>query len=43
MVFLRDEETASRWADDEAEARDVFGLAEATEFAAKFFCPLLQG
>jgi hypothetical protein len=42
MVFLRDEETATRWAEEEDGSRDVFDLSDAIEFAAAFFRPLLD-
>ena len=42
MVFLRDEETATRWAGEERGSRDIFVLGDAIEFAAAYFRPLLD-
>jgi len=41
MVFLRDEETATAWAEEESGRRDVFRLRDAIRFAGDFFRPLL--
>ena len=40
MVFLKDGETARRWA-SESSQREVYTLKEAVEFSAKLFVPLV--
>jgi hypothetical protein len=42
MVFLRDEETATRWVQAERGRRDVFRLRDAIRFAGDFFRPLMD-
>jgi hypothetical protein len=42
MIFLRDEETARQWKSTNPEKIEIFNLAEALEFTASFFMPLLE-
>lgn len=42
IVFLRDKETAQQWLSDTAVDRELFTLKEATEFASRFFVPLMH-
>jgi len=41
MIFLKGESVANNWFNENAEHREIFTLAEAVEFAAGFFNPLL--
>lgn len=41
MVFLRDYKTAQQWLADTTKGGEVFTLLEATEFANRFFVPLM--
>jgi Alkylmercury lyase len=41
MVFLRDSETAAVWLTEDHDNRITFTLAEAIEFGARFFMPLI--
>ncbi|MEO1889392.1 MAG: organomercurial lyase [Cycloclasticus sp.] len=42
MVFLKGEATAERWLVEKVESREIFRLPEATQFASRFFRPLLS-
>ena len=42
MLFLRDQETAENWWQQDQTSREIFTLTEAIEFAAGFFKPLMQ-
>jgi hypothetical protein len=41
MIFLRDEDIARQWLDDDPENREIFTLPESVTFAARFFVPLV--
>jgi hypothetical protein len=41
MIFLRDEETAREWKEEEPHARDIAALQVAVELAAAYFLPLV--
>jgi mercuric reductase len=42
IVFLRDEKTARQWLADKAIDGELFTLAEAVQFANRFFVPLMH-
>lgn len=42
MLFLKDTETALSWLNKEPQNREIFTLAEAIEFSAGFFKPMMQ-
>jgi len=42
MVFLKDLDAATVWQQTDPEARELFGLQEAVQIAARFFTPLMQ-
>src|ERR1035437_3945221 len=42
MIFLKDTETARSWKSTDPDAIETFNLAEALEFGAAFFAPLLE-
>lgn len=42
MMFLRDEKTARQWLMIDCEGREIFTLADAVEFASRFFVPLVS-
>ena len=42
MIFLRDQRVAEQWLSDHTEGREIFTLAEAIQFASRFFAPLLS-
>jgi len=41
MIFLGDDETAQAWQGGDTEAKTVFTLDEALDFAGRFFRPLV--
>lgn len=42
MMFLKDGKTAQQWQSENPEDREIFTLAEAVEFGARFFTPLMS-
>lgn len=42
MLFLKDDQTASSWLDQNPENREVFDLDQAIDFSAGFFQPMMQ-
>ena len=42
MIFLRDQRVAEQWLSDHTEGREIFTLAEAIQFASRFFALLLS-
>lgn len=42
MMFLCDNKTAQKWLADNAEAREIFILHDAIEFASEFFVPVIS-
>ena len=42
LIFLKDEETARKWKSTDPDSIETFNLAEAIEFGAAFFVPLLE-
>jgi mercuric reductase len=42
MVFLVNEQTARNWQGEDTEAKSLFTLDEALDFAARFFNPLVR-
>ena len=41
MIFLKDSEVAKKWLSNDVQGREIFTLAEAVQFASRFFVPLL--
>ena len=42
LILLRDEVIVQRWLEEDSANREVFNLAEAVEFSARFFVPLMS-
>jgi alkylmercury lyase len=42
MIFLRDSDVARQWLGEDSGDREIFTLAEAVEFASRFFVPLIS-
>ena len=42
MIFLRGDEVAHKWLEEDADNRQIFDLHDAVKFAAGFFTPLLH-
>ena len=42
MLFLKDQQTAQDWSDQDSENREIFSLTDAVAFSAGFFVPLMK-
>jgi len=42
MIFLKDTEVAQKWLSNDVQGREIFTLAEAVQFASRFFVPFLK-